>query len=148
MDARADPTVAEVARRFAAEGFDLALSTIATGRLLAAATNAGLGGAGPVAMGDTGADAARLAWSRFEAHREHYLMPLDPAGPDGGTALRRLRRARGLSQQRLATAARVNVTTINRLELDRRAVPTAPTRAAIAQALGARVADVFPDLPR
>lgn len=148
MDAPADPTVEEVARRFAAEGFDLTLGTIATGRRLAAATNAALGGAGPVAVGNTCADAARLAWSRFEAHRDHYLVPLDGAEPGGGTALRRLRRARGLSQQRLATAARVNVTTINRLELDRRAVPTAPTRAAIAQALGASVADVFPDLPR
>jgi hypothetical protein len=114
MDAPADPTVDEVARRFAAEGCDLALSTIATGCLLAAATNPGLGGAGPMAMGDTGTDAARLAWSRFEAHREHYLMPLDPAGPDGGTALRRLRHAGGLSQQRLATAARVNLPDVPR----------------------------------
>jgi hypothetical protein len=114
MDAPADPTVEEVARRFAAEGFDLTLATIATGRWLAAATNAALGGAGPVAVGNACADAARLAWSRFEAHREHYLMPLDPAGPDGGTALRRLRHAGGLSQQRLATAARVNLPDVPR----------------------------------
>ena len=144
------PSLDQVSRRFAAEGFELAVGVIGTGRHLALAISADLGGAGPVAMGDTAATAAALAWSRFEAHRDHYLTALDDRAPEsaGGTTLRRLRHARGLSQRGLAAAASVNVTTINRLELDRRAVPTAPTRAAIAAALGTSVGDAFPHLPR
>ncbi len=151
MAAQNDPRhVEELARRFRAEGFELAIGVIGTGRHLAVATNAELGGAGPVAISGTAAEAAALAWSRLAAYREHYLTPLDGDSTEsvGATALRRLRRAHGLSQRRLAEAARVNVTTINRLELDRRAIPTAPTRAAIAAALGTSVGDVFPHLPR
>ncbi len=141
------PPAEELAHRFAAEGFHVAVRPIAPGRYLAAATNAAVDDAGPVAMGDTAAEAVRLAWSRFEAHQDHYLAPL-LAEPGGGTPLRRLRRARGLSQRRLATAAGVSVSTVNRLELDRRAVPSAATRAAIADALGVNACDVFPDRSR
>jgi DNA-binding XRE family transcriptional regulator len=150
MSPPAAAALEEVARRFAAEGCALAVRPIGTGRWLAVAAKAELDGAGPVAMGDTPAGAARLAWSRFEGNRDHYVRPLDPDSeePRGGTALRRLRHARGLSQRQLASAASVSVTTINRLELDRRAVPTAPTRVAIAHALETSVGDVFPDLPR
>lgn len=145
------PSARELARRFAAEGFDLAVGVLVTGRHLATATNAALGGAGPVATGNTATEAAHLAWSRYIAHRGHYLSaPAPDSTEDGsdGSPLRRLRRARGISQRRLARAADISVSTINRLELDRRAVPTAPTRAAIANALGVTVGDVFPEPPR
>lgn len=143
------PELDQVIRLFADEGFDLVIRSIATGRHLAEATNA-CGGAGPVAMGDTPARAVRLAWERFETHRDHYTTPgaEGPAEPHRGTPLRRVRRARGLTQRGLAAAARVSVSTVNRLEVDQRAVPTEPVRTAIAQALGANVAEVFPHLPR
>jgi DNA-binding XRE family transcriptional regulator len=145
------PPAEELARRFAADGFDLAVRRIETGRYIAAATNAALGGMGPVAVGDKAADAVRLAWSRFEAHRGHYLTPLcqdDAAHVGGGTPLRLLRRTRGFSQRRLAAAANLSVSTINRLELDRRAIPTASTRAAISRALGMSAGNVFPHVRR
>jgi len=87
MTAQTDPSaIDEVSRRFAAEGFELAVAVIGTGRQLAVALNANLGGAGPVAMGDTAAEAAALAWSRFAAHRDHYLTPgQTPAGQGSKT---------------------------------------------------------------
>jgi len=142
------PALDELVRRFAASGYELRVRRIGIGRYLASADDPTSDRVGPVAMDDTPSGAARRAWSRFERNREHFSAPLglDNASVAAGASLRRLREARGLSQRRLATIAHVSVTTISRLERDRRAIPTSPTRAAIAGALGAPVGDLFPGL--
>lgn len=65
------PAVVATRRQFEAEGFNLAITPIATGRYVACATNA-VTGQGPIAVGDTEQEAAATAWRRFETYRQHY----------------------------------------------------------------------------
>ena len=64
-----------------------------------------------------------------------------------GTILRTLRTNRGFSATGLAAKSNVNLHTISRIERDA-IIPSEPTKAKLAKALGVKVADLFPyDVP-